>query len=258
MNSIAMVAWPEDRLGRVSTVCGAVFVVAVLAAALCTDRWPAVATVCAAAGASFGAAAAMKRTDRWLAESTIDAEVRKLIPWVLPLSTAVGAAVPWAASTAGEVLVWLVVLPGLLWSAAIDVVTSRIPTPLIRWTSVACLLAVGASVALGEPGGEVARAVIAGVVSTAVLFLLAVVSRGSVGMADVRLAFPLGIVLGTVSWTAVAAGLVLPPLLMFPVAAWRLIAARAGRHSTMPAGPYMLAAAALVLAYSVIVQSGGV
>jgi leader peptidase (prepilin peptidase) / N-methyltransferase len=81
----------------------------------------------------------------------------------------------------------------------------------------------------------------------AVYFLLALISPGSIGMGDVKLAAVLGLALGFQGWSTVligsAAGFVVGGL----VSLIALVAGRATLHSSIPFGPAMLAGAFLGL-----------
>jgi len=68
----------------------------------------------------------------------------------------------------------------------------------------------------------------------------------ALGLGDVKLAAPLGTVLGGASWSALAIGAVLAAVITGCVALLRLCVSRAPPHAAVPHGPSMLAAAWLL------------
>jgi prepilin signal peptidase PulO-like enzyme (type II secretory pathway) len=82
---------------------------------------------------------------------------------------------------------------------------------------------------------------VAGLGAGAFFLLPALLSRGAVGMGDVKLAVLLGLALGT----DVTAALLVTVLAAVPAAL--IVLARGGRRSTMPYGPFLALGAAVVL-----------
>lgn len=104
---------------------------------------------------------------------------------------------------------------------------------------VVALLLVLAGVVEGQTD-DLVRALIAGVVVLLAFVLLHVINASGMGMGDVKLAGPLGMLLGWISWQAVMWGI----FLGFATAAlWSiglLITKRATRSSHIAFGPFML------------------
>ena len=87
------------------------------------------------------------------------------------------------------------------------------------------------------------RAGAAAVVCAGAYLLLALLPGSRLGFGDVKLAAVLGLPLGWLGWPAVLTGLLLPHLLIGPVALVLLLTRRAGRRTALPLGPAMLAGA---------------
>lgn len=202
----------------------------------------------AAAGAVAGAAA------RWLL-GRLRRGVRVPAPWCeLGVAVAWGATGALAGGGAGPVAPHLLpVLLGLGWLAvaasAVDVVHRRLPDALT-------LPALPVALLLLAPVGwpAVRRGLVAAGVAVVAYAVVHVAAPAALGAGDVKLAAPLGAVLGAASWEAVALGAVLAALLS--VAAAVIVAGRGGgatalrsaalRSTALPHGPAMLVAAWLV------------
>jgi leader peptidase (prepilin peptidase) / N-methyltransferase len=70
------------------------------------------------------------------------------------------------------------------------------------------------------------------------------------GLGDVKLAGPLGALLGWLSWSALALGAFLGFALAAVTGLALIAARRAGRKSALPFGPFMLAGAWLAIAFA--------
>lgn len=138
------------------------------------------------------------------------------------------------------------VLLGLAWLAvaasAVDVAHRRLPDALTLPALPAALLLLAP---LG--GGAVLRGLAAAAVAVAAHGAVHLAAPGALGGGDVKLAAPVGAVLGAVSWEAVVLGGVLAALLSGLAAAAVLL--RHGRRASprsLPHGPSMLVACWLV------------
>lgn len=158
-------------------------------------------------------------------------------------AAAVAGAVPWISGHGCEIVLWISVLPFVGFAAIIDCKTHRIPSPLLYWGGAA---STGAVLVCALVDGDVysaGRAIMAGIVAASVLFSAALASGGGVGLADVRLAYPLGVLTGWYSWTTMYIGTLIGPLLLlFPIAVWHQF--RRDRTS-VAAAPAMVVAAVL-------------
>lgn len=80
---------------------------------------------------------------------------------------------------------------------------------------------------------------------TAVMFILTLLRTG-LGLGDVKLAFPLGLMLASQSWTCLVFGVALGWILAGVAAIVLLITKRAGRKTLIAYGPYMIIGAWIV------------
>lgn len=145
-------------------------------------------------------------------------------------------------------------LPGLLlftWTllvvAVIDADTRRIPNRLTYpLTPVLLGLLTLAAVLDGEPAAAL-RALAGGAAVFAVLLLLALASRGGLGMGDVKLGGFIGVGLGYLGWSSVVVG-VFAAFLLGGLVALALVGLRLrGRRDLLPFGPYLAAGAVVGL-----------
>ena len=86
-------------------------------------------------------------------------------------------------------------------------------------------------------------------------FLLHVISRGGMGMGDVKLSIMLGALLFSVKVTTVVAGLFIAFLLGSIAGVFMIVARRATRKSAIPFGPFMLLGVWFALTFEKEIQS---
>jgi leader peptidase (prepilin peptidase)/N-methyltransferase len=129
--------------------------------------------------------------------------------------------------------------------AVIDVRCLRLPDPLVAALAV---LTVVPLVVLAGPG-QLARASLAAGLSFTAYAMIAILPGRGLGFGDVKLGAVLGFVLGFLSWPALAAGMLVPPLVNGPIALFLLARGRVGRRSAVPFGPALLAGALLGVAF---------
>ena len=136
-----------------------------------------------------------------------------------------------------------VVLPVLLLAVVLGVLLSeidlrclRLPDPIVGALALA-VLPVGLA-------GSVGRGLAAAVVVGSGYLALSVLSGGRLGLGDVKLAAVLAYVLGSVSWTAVGLGVLIPHSVNGSVALFMLLR---GRGRDLPLGPSLLIGALLAL-----------
>nr|WP_081882390.1 A24 family peptidase [Cryobacterium sp. MLB-32] len=162
--------------------------------------------------------------------------------WVLvSLPVASGPTGPFAVAAALVAFLYLAAISVAL--ALIDIDTHRLPNRILLpayW--IAAVLLAAAGLLAGEPE-RLVGALIGGAALFALYLTLALVRRGAMGFGDVKLAGVLGLYLGWVGWGELAVGAFGAFLLggLFGVAL--LLAKRAGRKSSIPFGPWMLAGA---------------
>lgn len=133
----------------------------------------------------------------------------------------------------------------LLVLAVIDAYTRKIPNRLTYpLTPTLLVLLIGAALLQGQPGWAV-RAVVAGLLAFFLLFTMAVINPGGMGMGDVKLAAFLGLGLGYLGWGHVVLGLFGGFLIGGVSAIGLLLVRMRSRKDLIPFGPY-LAVGALV------------
>lgn len=163
---------------------------------------------------------------------------------LLGLATGMLAALTaWRFGPAWELPAYLYFAAVTVPLAVIDLRTLRLPNVLTlsAYPIVAALLLLPA---LAEGSwSSYARAMLAGVIVLALFLVLHLVNPSGMGLGDVKLAGPMGAVLGWVSWQAVFVGVVVGFVLAAGVGLAMLAARRANRKSALPFGPFMLAGA---------------
>lgn len=127
--------------------------------------------------------------------------------------------------------------------AVIDLRTFRLPNVLTlsAYPIVAGLLLLPAAFADGW--GDYLRAVLAGAAVLALFVVLHLINPSGMGLGDVKLAGPMGALLGWLSWQVVMVGVVVGFALAAVVGIAMILARRADRRSALPFGPFMLAGA---------------
>src|SRR5699024_1571958 len=168
----------------------------------------------------------------------------------VPLAAAGAAAgALWAASSAETVLL-TGAATGLALLVVADLAVHRLPDPLILGTGAWVLLCLLAMAAAGEDWPALGRAVLAGGALGAAFLLLCLLTPGGLGLGDVKLAALVGGLLGWFGWCYVLFGVLAAFLLGGLVAAGLILARRAGRHTAVAFGPWLIAGAAAALAWS--------
>lgn len=155
---------------------------------------------------------------------------------------------------AGERLTAMLWAAGLVWFLLCSVVLARtdlrehrLPN---RWTGRLALggvVAMGGGAVLGGLWSVVASCLLGGLGYALAMLALHVLTRGGLGLGDVKLAAGLGLYCGVAGLAAVLAAAVLAVLLGGVVAVVLVLARRADRHTALPFGPAMVAGALGVL-----------
>jgi leader peptidase (prepilin peptidase)/N-methyltransferase len=154
---------------------------------------------------------------------------------------AVYLAVAWSALVAPETarLGWLAAAGAVLAVvAATDLSQRRVPNGLIYPAFVGALVTAAAF-------GSLASALTGGAVGFATFYVFALISRGALGMGDVKLAAYVGALLGV---GALAVALAAGMLAASAVALALLVLRRASRKDTLPLAPFLVGPALLMLA----------
>lgn len=140
--------------------------------------------------------------------------------------------------------------------AVIDIETHRLPNRILLpayWVSAVLLAAAGL---LGGEPGRLLGALVGGAGLFALYLALAVIRPGGMGFGDVKLAGVLGLYLGWLGWGQLAVGAFGAFLLGGLFGVVLLIAKRAGRKSSIPFGPWMLAGAWLGIFFGAQLAAG--
>jgi leader peptidase (prepilin peptidase)/N-methyltransferase len=134
--------------------------------------------------------------------------------------------------------------------SAIDLKENRLPNQLVAWFTAIQLATL---IALSLDGvNELKVALLVAVGTTAIYLILFILSRGALGMGDVKFAFPLGL---TVGWYDPEFWLmaIFSSFLCAGVVALIGIAAKLiTRNSPIAFGPYMFLGSLFVIAFSVL------
>ena len=134
--------------------------------------------------------------------------------------------------------------------SAVDLKVHRLPNYLVAWFTVTQVV-----ILIGLNLGDLELlmiSILTAAGTTAIYLILFILSRGALGMGDVKFAFPLGL---TVGWFAPDLWLIAiftSFLLAGIVAVIGLVAKRIERTSHIAFGPYMFLGSFVVIAYSVL------
>lgn len=168
------------------------------------------------------------------------------------LMSAAAGALLGAATGLDWPLLWLVPLtPVAVALSVIDWHTRLLPRVVVLPATLAAVVAVTAvGLATGERDALV-RALVAMVLARSFFWVLWFVRSAGMGFGDVRLAAPVGLVLGWVGWGALAIGL-WASFMLFVVPALTVIVARRDRSllkRSFPFGPFMVGGALVGLVW---------
>ena len=183
-------------------------------------------------------------------DDLVDAEDGRVLPWqqgewpervrwavllLLPIGMAVAAS---RFDLLQALAVSLAVL-ALLVITATDMLRFRVPNVITYPGTIAALAA-----AVLMPDGRIGDAVLAALLGGGVFFVLAVITRGGIGLGDVKLAVLIGAALGLpIAVEALVYGIVAAAVVM----AVLLIAGIVGRRQPVPYAPFLSLAAIVVL-----------
>lgn len=108
-------------------------------------------------------------------------------------------------------IVYAVALAALLAASAVDAVEQRLPNTLTVGTGAFALVALSA-VSMATGAGSPWRALAGGATFGAWILIGALAARDGYGLGDVKLAVTIGILLGWISWLALAIGVIVTQL----------------------------------------------
>jgi leader peptidase (prepilin peptidase)/N-methyltransferase len=134
--------------------------------------------------------------------------------------------------------------------SAIDLKEHRLPNQLVAWFTAIQLAAL---IALSLEGiNKLKTPLLVAIGTTAIYLILFILSRGALGMGDVKFAFPLGLTIGWYVPDMWLMAIFSSFLCAGVVALIGLAAKRITRNSPIAFGPYMFLGSLFVIAFSVL------
>lgn len=156
-------------------------------------------------------------------------------PAVLDARSVSGAASGWI-----ELVAFLTLTSVSIALALIDLDTKRLPNLIVLPALIAGVLLLATAAILRANTEALIGAAIGGAGLFALYLLLAVVSRGGMGMGDVKLAALLGLYLGFLGWGSLLVGAFAAFVLGGLFGVLLLTIRKAGRKTAIPFGPWMI------------------
>jgi leader peptidase (prepilin peptidase)/N-methyltransferase len=136
--------------------------------------------------------------------------------------------------------------------SAIDFKTHRLPNQMVGWFAL-IELAVMSVLSLGGPYlDQMANALAIAVATTTSYLLLYFLSQGSLGMGDVKFAFPLGLCVGWYSANEWLLAIFISFLLAGLIAVIGLASKQMTRKSRLAFGPFMFVGTLIVCVFAVL------
>ena len=134
----------------------------------------------------------------------------------------------------------------------VDFKSHRLPNQLVGWFTATQILIMGITGWMASDFDRFGTALGIAGVTTIVYLLLYLVSRGSLGMGDVKFAFPLGLCVGWYSANQWLVAIFVSFLIAGLVAVIGLVTKRMTRKSRLAFGPYMFIGTFLVCVSEVL------
>ncbi|MEW9870332.1 prepilin peptidase [Arthrobacter sp. HS15c] len=134
--------------------------------------------------------------------------------------------------------------------ARIDIALHVLPNPLVLILVFGSASLFASSILTGSPGSDIVRAAAGGAILFVAYLLLALISPGSVGLGDVKLAAPLGLYLGYLGWMHVLYGALLGFVFNGILALFVVTRKRPEHASEVAHGPSMVAAVAVIALFA--------
>jgi leader peptidase (prepilin peptidase)/N-methyltransferase len=160
------------------------------------------------------------------------------------LATAlVCAALALATGTRPELFAWLLLAPLAVLLAVVDFRVQRLPDALTLPLAGAALALLGVAALAPEHAGDWPTALLGSLALGCAYFVLFLISPRGMGFGDVKLALGLGAVLGWYGWSVLFLGTFAGFLFGGLYGLALVVARRAGRRTSIPFGPFLLAGA---------------
>ncbi len=166
---------------------------------------------------------------RLLALLTIDVLANAVSSWLSPWGSL--PALPYAIRTAGETVVVAVYIAVLVTCAATDLMSFRVPNVVTYPAALFAFLA-----AAFMPHGDLREALLGGALAAGFMLVVLVVSRGGMGLGDVKLSVFVGLALG---WPLVGDSLFLMALAGGVAAVVLLATGLRSRKDPIPYAPFI-------------------
>jgi leader peptidase (prepilin peptidase) / N-methyltransferase len=151
--------------------------------------------------------------------------------------------VPDAVGAGIELVAFLVLTAVSIALALIDLDTKRLPNVIVLPALLAGILLLGVAAIVRGDWAALAGAALGGAGLFALYLVLALVSRGGMGMGDVKLAAVLGLYLGFLGWGNLLVGAFAAFVFGGVFGLALMLIRRAGRKTQIPFGPWMIAGA---------------
>ena len=133
-----------------------------------------------------------------------------------------------------------------IWLSWIDLKTHRLPNRIVGWFSASQLLVIVIASQRETSSNRLFAALMISGLNTLIYVILFAISRGSLGMGDVKFAFPLGLCVGwyaTELWLAAVLGTFVIAGL---IATLGMLTKRMNRNSKLALGPYMFVSTLII------------
>jgi leader peptidase (prepilin peptidase) / N-methyltransferase len=147
---------------------------------------------------------------------------------------------PDAIASGIELVAFLVLTAMTIALALIDLDTKRLPNALIVPALIVGVVLLGVAAAVRGDWSALAGAALGGAGLFVLYLVLALVSRGGMGMGDVKLAAVLGLYLGFLGWGNLLVGAFAAFLFGGVFGLILMVTRRAGRKTGIPFGPWMI------------------
>ena len=169
------------------------------------------------------------------------------VRWMSAAAAAACAGCAWRIGPHPALIAYLATALAAVVLAATDARVKRLPNAVVLPLYPVTLAALAAAALTDSHHGSPTRALTAMAALAGGFYLLALASPGALGLGDVKLVGVLGLLLGWLSWAAVATGVFLGFAVAAVAALGLVLTRRAGRKDTIPFGPYLLLGALLAL-----------
>jgi prepilin signal peptidase PulO-like enzyme (type II secretory pathway) len=164
--------------------------------------------------------------------------LRRGVVFFLPFLTAIAG---WRFDRVIDALAVSLLLAGLLICTATDLLRYRVPNAV---TYPGTLLALLAALFLAPSSTDLLNAAVAALLAGVIFLVMAIITRGGLGLGDVKLSVLIGATLGLqATYQALALGVLAGGVMMALLWALRFI----GRKQAIPYAPFLALAAVLVL-----------